>query len=156
MATPMRRAGAVPAADAASATSSRQSTASGHIVWQCPICGDNGLIDGWEDTMWNRHGGARQSRATPRRQRVTDPATVRSSRRRQPRQRRGIVSPRRTAIASASQVRLLTIDARTPGRMSSSNADHMLDDGHGLPALRALQAGARLRLNGRVSGLANR
>ena len=33
--------------------------ASGHIVWQCPICGDNGLIHGWEDTMWNRHGGAR-------------------------------------------------------------------------------------------------
>jgi hypothetical protein len=33
--------------------------ASGHIVWQCPICGDNGLIHGWEDTLWNRHGGTR-------------------------------------------------------------------------------------------------
>lgn len=32
--------------------------ASGHIVWQCPLCGDNGLIHGWEDTLWNRHGGA--------------------------------------------------------------------------------------------------
>lgn len=21
---------------------------SGHIVWQCPVCGDNGLIHGWE------------------------------------------------------------------------------------------------------------
>ena len=29
------------------------------ILWQCPLCGDNGLIDGWEGTMWNRHGGAR-------------------------------------------------------------------------------------------------
>jgi hypothetical protein len=32
---------------------------SGHIVWQCPVCGDNGLIHGWEDTLWNRQGGAR-------------------------------------------------------------------------------------------------
>ena len=32
---------------------------SGHIVWQCPVCGDNGLIRGWEDTLWNRHGGTR-------------------------------------------------------------------------------------------------
>lgn len=32
--------------------------ASGHIVWRCPLCGDNGLIHGWEDTVWNRHGGA--------------------------------------------------------------------------------------------------
>jgi hypothetical protein len=33
--------------------------ASGRIVWQCPLCGDNGLIHGWEDTLWNRRGGAR-------------------------------------------------------------------------------------------------
>jgi hypothetical protein len=33
--------------------------ASGHIVWQCPICGDNGVIHGWEDTLWNRQGGTR-------------------------------------------------------------------------------------------------
>ena len=33
--------------------------ASGYIAWQCPICGDNGLIHGWEDTLWNRHGGTR-------------------------------------------------------------------------------------------------
>jgi hypothetical protein len=32
---------------------------SSHIVWQCPICGDRGLIHGWEETLWNRHGGAR-------------------------------------------------------------------------------------------------
>ena len=32
-----------------------------HIVWHCPVCGDNGLIHGWEDTLWNRHGGARAS-----------------------------------------------------------------------------------------------
>lgn len=31
--------------------------ASGYVVWQCPICGDNGWIHGWEDTLWNRHGG---------------------------------------------------------------------------------------------------
>jgi hypothetical protein len=31
--------------------------ASGYIVWQRPLCGDNGTIDGWEDTLWNRHGG---------------------------------------------------------------------------------------------------
>jgi hypothetical protein len=30
---------------------------SGHIVWHCSVCGDNGLIHGWEDTLWNRHGG---------------------------------------------------------------------------------------------------
>ena len=32
---------------------------SGHIVWQCPVCGDHGLIHGWEETLWNRQGGAR-------------------------------------------------------------------------------------------------
>jgi len=32
--------------------------ASGHIIWQCPICGDNGLIHGWEDTLWNRESDA--------------------------------------------------------------------------------------------------
>ena len=31
---------------------------SGYIVWHCPLCGDNGMIHGWEDTLWNRHGGA--------------------------------------------------------------------------------------------------
>lgn len=30
---------------------------SGHISWQCPVCGDHGLIHGWEGTLWNRHGG---------------------------------------------------------------------------------------------------
>lgn len=23
-----------------------------HIVWQCPVCGDNGAISGWEGTIW--------------------------------------------------------------------------------------------------------
>ncbi|MGQ0735814.1 MAG: hypothetical protein ACT4QD_19435 [Acidobacteriota bacterium] len=32
--------------------------ASGHIVWQCPLCGDNGLIHGWEDTLWDRRRDA--------------------------------------------------------------------------------------------------
>jgi hypothetical protein len=27
---------------------------SGHIEWHCPLCGDNGLIHGWEDTQWDR------------------------------------------------------------------------------------------------------
>lgn len=24
------------------------------IVWQCPICRENGVIRGWEDTLWDR------------------------------------------------------------------------------------------------------
>ena len=36
-------------------------SAPGHVVWQCPVCGDNGLIHGWEHTLWNRHGGAHAS-----------------------------------------------------------------------------------------------
>lgn len=27
------------------------------IIWQCPICGDNGTIRGWEGTMWDRRQG---------------------------------------------------------------------------------------------------
>lgn len=23
------------------------------IVWLCPICGDNGMISGWEGTLWD-------------------------------------------------------------------------------------------------------
>jgi hypothetical protein len=30
--------------------------ASGAIEWQCSVCGDNGAIHGWEDTLWNRSG----------------------------------------------------------------------------------------------------
>ena len=30
----------------------------GQIVWRCPRCGDNGLIHGWEDTVWNRQDGS--------------------------------------------------------------------------------------------------
>ena len=65
---------------------------SGHIVWQCPVCTDHGLINGWEDTLWN---GARPHRARRRPRRAIDPSRRRSSQRRQPRQQRGIVSPRR-------------------------------------------------------------
>lgn len=25
----------------------------GAIVWACPVCGDNGSIQGWEDTLWD-------------------------------------------------------------------------------------------------------
>lgn len=38
---------------------------SGHISWQCPVCGDHGLIHGWESTLWNRHGGGTVSSDTP-------------------------------------------------------------------------------------------
>jgi hypothetical protein len=31
---------------------------SGHIVWHCPLCSDNGLIHGWEDTPWDRQQDA--------------------------------------------------------------------------------------------------
>jgi hypothetical protein len=29
---------------------------SGYIVWQCPLCGDHGVIHGWQETLWNRGG----------------------------------------------------------------------------------------------------
>jgi hypothetical protein len=38
---------------------------SGYIVWHCPLCGDNGAIHGWEDTLWNRYGGARPPPTAP-------------------------------------------------------------------------------------------
>jgi hypothetical protein len=58
--TPKSRAAGVPVADVAWVTSSPNfDRAAGHIVWQCPICGDYGLIHGWEDTLWNRQGGTR-------------------------------------------------------------------------------------------------
>ena len=27
---------------------------SGAILYECPDCGDNGVISGWEETTWNR------------------------------------------------------------------------------------------------------
>ena len=27
---------------------------SARIMWRCPVCGDNGLIHGWEGTRWDR------------------------------------------------------------------------------------------------------
>ncbi|MCO6479522.1 MAG: hypothetical protein J5I94_23005 [Phaeodactylibacter sp.] len=24
-----------------------------NIVWQCPVCGDNGVISGWQETPWD-------------------------------------------------------------------------------------------------------
>jgi hypothetical protein len=27
---------------------------SGYLEWHCPLCGDNGLIHGWEGTPWDR------------------------------------------------------------------------------------------------------
>ena len=38
---------------------------SGYIVWQCPLCGDNGMIHGWENTLWNRQGGVRPQPPAP-------------------------------------------------------------------------------------------
>jgi hypothetical protein len=26
------------------------------IVWQCPLCGDRGVVYGWEGTFWDRRG----------------------------------------------------------------------------------------------------
>ena len=26
------------------------------ITWHCPVCGDEGIISGWEKTMWDRTG----------------------------------------------------------------------------------------------------
>ncbi len=31
-------------------------TESTDIVWECPACGENGLIAGWRDTRWDRSG----------------------------------------------------------------------------------------------------
>lgn len=28
------------------------------IVWRCPVCGDNGVISGWEGTLWDLSGVA--------------------------------------------------------------------------------------------------
>lgn len=39
--------------------------ASGQIVWHCPLCGDNGWIHGWEETLWNRGGGVRATPSGP-------------------------------------------------------------------------------------------
>jgi hypothetical protein len=25
-----------------------------HIKWYCPVCGDNGIISGWQETIWDR------------------------------------------------------------------------------------------------------
>ncbi len=33
------------------------------IAWHCPVCGDNGHIDGWVGTRWDRRGGAAEPRA---------------------------------------------------------------------------------------------
>lgn len=27
---------------------------SADIVWHCPLCGENGVIRGWEPTLWDR------------------------------------------------------------------------------------------------------
>ena len=32
----------------------RLDTQTMHIVWGCPLCGDNGLIHGWQETYWDR------------------------------------------------------------------------------------------------------
>ena len=35
-----------------------------NIIWFCPLCNDNGVISGWQDTFWDRgsaHNDARQA-----------------------------------------------------------------------------------------------
>ena len=34
---------------------------SGYIEWRCTICGDNGMIHGWEHTLWDRSGPESQT-----------------------------------------------------------------------------------------------
>lgn len=29
----------------------------GTISWRCPVCGDNGVVRGWEGTGWDRRAG---------------------------------------------------------------------------------------------------
>jgi len=51
---------------------------SGHIVWHCPLCGDNGLIHGWVDTPWDRQHDAGATPTTRRRRRQhTDASSCR-------------------------------------------------------------------------------
>jgi hypothetical protein len=38
---------------------------SGYIVWECPLCGDHGVIHGWENTLWNRSGPVRTTIVNP-------------------------------------------------------------------------------------------
>jgi hypothetical protein len=35
----------------------RVDAAQAAITWECPICGDNGYIRGWEGTLWDRRNG---------------------------------------------------------------------------------------------------
>jgi len=35
----------------------RLDDASGTIIWECPMCGDNGYIHGWKGTLWDRQTG---------------------------------------------------------------------------------------------------
>ena len=36
------------------------------IAWSCPLCGDNGVIRGWEDTIWDREAWRRPPRSPSR------------------------------------------------------------------------------------------
>ena len=38
---------------------------SGYIVWRCPLCEDNGWIQGLEDTPWDRHHDAGEVPTSP-------------------------------------------------------------------------------------------
>lgn len=55
--------------------------ASRHIVWHCTLCGDNGLIHGWEDTPWDRQHDAGAAPTSTRRRRHTDASSHRVPRR---------------------------------------------------------------------------
>jgi hypothetical protein len=45
---------------------------SGYIAWHCPLCGDNGLIHGWEDTPWDRQHDTGAVPTIPHRRPRTD------------------------------------------------------------------------------------
>jgi hypothetical protein len=41
-----------------------RSDGSSEIVWQCPICGANGVIYGWEGSLWDRGSGVNDGQST--------------------------------------------------------------------------------------------
>jgi hypothetical protein len=59
------RVAAVRRVDGAAAIAAELDRTSGRIVWHCPLCGDNGLIHGWEDSPWDRQHDAGAASTEP-------------------------------------------------------------------------------------------